>query len=281
MKIAVFGGTGFIGKELRKILEANGHEVLLLDTRKDSGWASQLKALDVVVNLAGHPLFKDRWNNKIKALIYDSRIEGTKKIVNALEGSSVHTFISSSAIGIYGASEREADEKSSLADDFLARVCKDWEDAALVAQRRFKVRTVLLRTGIVLGKNGGALDQLLLPFKLGVGGPIGNGSQSMSWIHIQDLAGIILHCIQNDKISGAINGTAPNIVSNKEFSKTLGKVLNRPAVLPLPAFALHVVVGEAASVIASGQRAHPKAALESGYTYKFPYLEAALREILK
>lgn len=280
MKVAVFGGTGFIGKELKKALEAKSHEVTLLDTRRDSGWVSKVKDHDAVVNLAGHPLFNDRWNNRIKALIYDSRVEGTRKIVNALEGSSVKVLVNSSAIGIYGASERDVEEKSSLADDFLARVCKGWEDAALDAQRRFKIRTVLLRTGIVLGKNGGALSKLLLPFKLGVGGPIGNGKQSMSWIHVQDIVGLIDHAIQNDTLSGPLNGTAPNIVSNKEFSTTLGKVLHRPAILPVPKLALYAALGEAAGVIASGQRVHPKDALDSGYTFKFPYLEAALKDIV-
>jgi len=279
MKVAVFGASGFIGKHLVAALEAKKWEALPLDIRKTADWEQKLKDADAVINLAGHPLFKERWDTRIKALIHDSRVEGTEKIVAAL-GPKTKVFVNASAIGIYGTGEEEKDEHSFLANDFLARVCRDWEDAAKVAERAKKIRTVIIRFGIVLGKEGGALANLLLPFKLGVGGPIGSGKQSMSWIHVDDAASLLVFAIENEKAPPIMNATAPEILSNKEFSKTLGKVLHRPAFLPVPKLGLYALVGEAAGVIASGQRVHPKATQESGYTFKFPKLEAALKNIL-
>ncbi len=280
MKIAVFGSTGFIGKKLKSKAEAKGHSVVPLDIRKNIDWKEQLKDCDAVVNLAGHPLFKDRWNDRIKALIYDSRIEGTHAIVQALAGSKVKVLVNASAIGIYGSGTENCHEESPHADDFLARVCKAWEAEALAAQRLHKIRTVCARFGIVLGKEGGALGQMLLPFKLGMGGPIGNGKQDMSWVHVDDAVGLILHAIDHERVSGAMNVTAPGIVTNKEFSKVLGKTLHRPAFLPVPKLGLYAMVGEAASVIASGQKALPQKALETGYKFQFENISSALEAIV-
>lgn len=278
MKIALFGATGFIGKVLVKAIKAKGWEPMLLDIRKDAQWKEKLKDADAVVNLAGHPLFKNRWNPKIKALIHDSRVEGTEKIVAALKDSKVKTLVNASAVGYYGSSETDVDENSAPADDFLARVCKNWEAEARSAERLHGIRTVIVRIGVVLGKDGGALEKLLPPFKLGVGGPIGfTGSQSMNWVHVDDVVGIIIHAIENEKVGPVLNATSPNIVSNKVFSNTLGKVLHRPALFPVPTPMLYLAVGEAALIIASGQRAHPNATLASGYTFKYPDLESALK----
>lgn len=279
MKVAIFGATGFIGKELQKAINAKGWQAMPLDTRK-SGWESQVKDADAVINLAGHPLFKNRWNDRIKALIHDSRVDGTRKIVAALKGSKVKTLVNASAVGIYGSSEADVDENSKPADDFLARVCKNWEEEAKNAERLHGIRTVIVRIGVVLGKDGGALEKLLPPFKMGVGGPIGSGKQSMNWVHVEDVAGIFVFAIENDKIAPIVNATAPNIVSNKEFSTKLGKVLHRPAKIPLPKPALYLAVGEAAGVIASGQRAHPNATIASGYHFHYTDVEAALKNIL-
>jgi uncharacterized protein (TIGR01777 family) len=279
MKIAVFGSTGFIGKKLKSKAEEKGYIVVPLDIRKNIDWKEQLKDCDAVVNLAGHQLFKDRWNDRIKALIYDSRIEGTHAIVQALAGTKVKVLVNASAIGIYGSGTQDCHEESPHADDFLARVCKAWEAEALAAQRLYKIRTVCARFGIVLGKEGGALAQMLLPFKLGLGGPIASGKQKMSWIHIEDAVGLILHALENENVSGAMNVTAPEIVSNKEFSNALGKALHRPAFLPVPKLGLYVLVGEAAGVIASGQRAIPQKALESGYKFQYKNISSALEAI--
>lgn len=280
MKIAVFGATGFIGKMLVKALQTKGWTALVLDIRKNPNWRDEIKEADAVVNLAGHPLFKDRWNDRIKASIHDSRIEGTKLIVEALKGSKVKCLVNASAVGFYGSSEKDVDESSPPADDFLARVCKNWETEAQAAQRLHGVRTVIVRIGVVLGKNGGALEKLLTPFRFGLGGPIGNGSQSMNWVHVEDVVGIIIHALENEKAPSVLNATSPNIVSNKEFTKTLAKVLHRPAFFPVPKPALYIALGEAAGVIAGGQRAHPKATLASGYTFKFPHIESALQNII-
>ncbi|MEZ4814115.1 MAG: TIGR01777 family oxidoreductase [Bdellovibrionota bacterium] len=282
MKIAIFGATGFIGSELVKAIQGKGWEALALDIRKDPTWEEKLKTADAVINLAGHPLFKNRWDTRVKALIHDSRVDGTHKIVAALKNTQVKTLVNASAIGIYGASEEDVNEKSQPADDFLARVCKNWESEATAAQRLYNIRTVIVRIGVVMGKGGGALEKLLPPFKLGLGGPIGmTGSQSMNWVHVDDVVGIMLFAIENEKVAPILNATSPNIVSNKEFSQTLGKVLHRPAIFPLPKAVLYAVVGEAAGVIAAGQRAHPQATLASGYTFKHPDLNEALTNILK
>jgi uncharacterized protein (TIGR01777 family) len=281
MKVAVFGGTGFIGEHLVNALKSKGWEVLVLDIRKDSSWSSKLKDCNAVVNLAGHPLFKNRWNDNIKALIHDSRVEGTKKIVAALAGTSVKVLVNASAIGIYGSGEKDCDESSPLADNFLARLCKNWEEEAMSARRLHGIRSVCVRIGVVLGKGGGALEQLLTPFKLGVGGTIGfTGSQSMSWVHVEDVVGIMIHSLENEKVVGPINATSPNIVSNKVFTKTLGKLLRRPTLFPIPVPALYLLLGEVAEVVASGQRIHPNVAIQSGYTFKFANIETALQESL-
>jgi len=281
MKIAIFGATGFIGKELLAKCQEKHWEIVALDIRRDADWVQKMKDCDAVVNLGGHPLFQNRWNDRIKGLIYDSRVSGTHSIVAALKDSKVKVLVNASAIGIYGSGEQNVDETSRAADDFLARLCKAWEEEALAAQRLYKVRTVVVRFGVVLGKGGGALEKLLPPFKLGIGGPIGSGKQSMSWIHVDDVVGILLHALENEKVSGILNATAPNIVSNKEFSKTLGKVLHRPAVAPLPKAMLYLLVGEAAGIIASGQRVHPTITQQSGYTFKFPEIEIALTDIMQ
>jgi uncharacterized protein (TIGR01777 family) len=241
-----------------------------------------LKEADAVINLGGHPLFKNRWNSQIKALIHDSRVDGTHKIVHELNPKKNKVFINASAIGFYGKGETVRDEHSPAGADYLARVCVNWEAEASAAERLHHIRTVIIRFGVVLGKEGGALKTLLPPFKMGLGGPVGfSGSQSMSWIHLDDVVGIIIHAIENEKTPSILNATAPNVVSNKVFSHALGKVLHRPAFMPLPTAALYLMVGEAAEVVAAGQNVKPKATLESGYQFKFPEIENALKDILK
>ncbi|MBP7844400.1 MAG: TIGR01777 family oxidoreductase [Proteobacteria bacterium] len=298
MKIVVFGGSGFIGKPLVTKLKSEGHEVIVSDVRRNSNFANDIRESDAVINLGGHPLFKDRWTDRVKSLIYDSRIESTKKIVEAIgfakcAGAGPKVFISSSAIGYYGSSGQEIlNEKAPSGSDFLAFVCRDWEEQAFVAQKHFHVRTVVIRTGVVLGHGGGALDKLLLPFKLGGGTLIGNGKQYFSWIHLDDEVALYLHALNQANLTGALNAVAPNPVTNEEFSHSLAKVIGLPQIgLVGPSFVqtlvgmgtkagLFVGVGGAAEVIAHGQRVVPEKALETAFKFKYSNIEDALKNIV-
>lgn len=286
MKVAIFGGTGFVGGHLVKALKKQGHETIVLDIRRDAGWKTTVKDVDAVINLAGAPLIGKRWDIDYKALIHSSRVEGTRKIVDAMaaankEGKGPKTLINASAVGYYGASLEETfDETSSPGSDFLAFVCKDWEAEAVRAQREFDIRTVIARFGVILGKNGGALEKMLPPFKAFIGGPLGSGKQPFPWVHIDDVIGILIHALEKDTVKGPLNVVAPELYNNKEFSKELGKAMGRPSLLPVPGLALYVMLGECATMLIEGQRVIPKETLASGYEYKFPKLPAALKELV-
>lgn len=287
MKIAVFGGTGFIGKHLASALLKQGHEPLILDLRRNPDWEKSLGICDAVVNLAGLPLFKHRWSSQVMAEIHSSRVEGTRKIVAALgrikkNSGKTLTMINASAIGIYGTSRSEIfTEDVQNGTDFLSFVCHDWEAEAHKADICHQIRTVVCRIGIVLGKNGGALEKLTTPFNMFVGGPINCGHEWMSWIHIDDVVGFILYALKNENIRGVYNLTAPNPVTNKVFSKALGHALERPSWLPLPSIALRIAVGQSANVITRGQCVLPKRTLESGYVFQYADIYVALEQIFR
>jgi uncharacterized protein len=303
MRVFVTGGTGLVGILLVKKLRERGDQVVLLTRRADAiklqwgdgvaivagdpvqagPWMDAVKDCNAVVHLAGEGIFNRRWSNAFKDLIYSSRIKGTDNIVAALgknTGSGAKVLISASAIGYYGPhGDEEVTEESPAGTDFLAKVCSDWEKAAQPAIIH-GVRLVLLRTGIVLDKAGGALAKMLTPFKMCVGGPIGSGNQWMSWIHNQDEVGLILFALDHAEIIGPVNAVAPHPVTNKEFGHALGKVLGRPSFLPTPAFAFRVILGESSQIITNGQKVLPKKALSAGYAFKFPKVEEALRDLL-
>ncbi len=241
-------------------------------------------SFDVVINLAGQGIADKRWTGEIKQQLIDSRINTTKALYDYLKDALVKpdVFISGSALGYYGLHEddNEIDESGVADDSFSSKICQLWEAEAKRIED-LGIRTCYLRTGIVLGKNGGALGKMLPPFKFGLGGPIGTGKQWMSWIHIEDIVGIIRYAIENDQISGAINGTAPEPVTNKSFARTLGKVLNRPAFMPMPAFVMKLMFGQMAEeLLLSGQRVVPDKISKAGYSFKFKRLESALRNIV-
>lgn len=312
MRVFVTGGTGLVGTRLVKKLSERGDSPVLLTRRPDAArqqfgaavtviagdpvqagaWMDAAKDCDAIVHLAGEGIFNRRWTQSFKDQIYASRVKGTDNIVASLRSDrpsaageaaprgGPKTLISASAIGYYGPhAAEELTEESPAGNDFLARVCVDWEKAAQPAIIH-GVRLVLLRTGVVLDKDGGALAKMLTPFKMGVGGPIGSGRQWMSWIHIEDEVGLILFALDHAELSGPINAVAPHPVTNRDFSTALGKVLNRPSFVPTPAFALRVMLGESAQIIATGQRVLPQKALAAGYAFKFPELEPALRDLL-
>jgi uncharacterized protein (TIGR01777 family) len=306
MRIFVTGGTGLVGGRLIDRLWARGDQVVMLSRRPDVArqrwpercqivggdptqtgeWMKSLSECDAVVHLAGENLFARRWSAKFKETLRSSRVVGTVNIARALAeqprrpDGAPKALISGSAIGIYGPhSDETLDETAPRGDDFLAQLCVDWENATQPAADA-GVRVVRLRTGVVLDAAGGALKQMLLPFRLFAGGPVGSGRQVMSWVHNEDMSGLIQFALDNPAASGPINATAPQPVTNREFSKALGRVLHRPSFTPTPAFALRVMVGEAANVITTGQRVVPRRALDLGYAFRFPEIEGALRDLL-
>jgi uncharacterized protein (TIGR01777 family) len=272
MRITITGASGLIGRRLTTALEGRGDEVTPLSLRKEHDLKPKLEGRDAVVHLAGEPVAQ-RWTDDAKQRIRESRERGTRRLVEALKGTSVKALISAGAVGYYGPrGDEKLDEDAPPGDDFLAQVCVAWEREAQQAEQR----VVIVRTGVLLDRNGGALEKMLLPFKLGAGGPIGGGDQYMPWIHIDDVVGIYVAAIDNEW-SGPINATAPEPVTNREFGKALGRALHRPAVLPTPAAAIKLLYGDMAMIVTEGQRVIPRRALELGYAFRYPELDAALR----
>jgi uncharacterized protein len=290
VKVAVTGATGTIGSALVEELRGRGDDVTTISRRAE--WpepksappsADTLRGRDAVVHLAGEPLAQ-RWNDRAKQEIRDSRVLGTRNLVVGLrdlpEQERPGTLVSQSAVGIYGPrGDERIDESAAAADDFLAEVVREWEAEARGAEE-LGLRVVSPRTGVVLSKGGGALEKMLPPFKLGVGGPVAGGKQYVPWIHLDDVVGAMLFCLDNAEARGPINLTAPEPVTNKELSKALGRVLRRPAVAPVPGFAVKLLYGEMAMVVTTGQRAVPKRLQELGYEFRRPELEPALRSTL-
>jgi uncharacterized protein (TIGR01777 family) len=240
--------------------------------------------VDVVFNLAGESVAAGRWTKKRKARIHDSRVHGTRNLVDAItrlpSANRPKAFVSASAVGYYGSrGEETLTEDSDPGDDFLAQVCTSWECEARRAADQ-GVRACMMRIGIVLGPNGGALAKMLTPFKLGLGGRLGSGRQWMPWIHVEDLAGLFLHAAQLDAIQGPVNAVAPGIVRNREFTKALARELHRPAFLPAPYFGLRLMFGEFAKVLFASQKVEPRVALHSGFEFRFPQLPEALHAAL-
>ena len=284
MNITVTGATGFIGRYLVQSLARDGHSVRALsraawDVLAGEPPAESLAKADAVVHLAGVPVAQ-RWTSGAKKKIRASRVQGTHHLVTALSTLSgrPEALVCASAIGIYGDRGDEVlTEGSPIATGFLADVCHEWEQEADLAEA-LGIRVVKLRFGIALGRKGGALEKMLPPFRAFVGGKVGTGSQWMSWIHIADIVGLIRHAIEHP-VSGVMNATAPNPVRNREFARELGAALHRPAIFPVPALALRILLGEMASVLLASQRVLPKAAESTGYRFEFPDLGGALRDL--
>ncbi|HBL12916.1 MAG TPA: TIGR01777 family protein [Cyanobacteria bacterium UBA11162] len=300
MKVAITGGTGFIGSCLVKRLLSQGHQPLILTRNqsaasrafpnveivaytptKSGAWQDVIAGCDAVVNLAGEPIAEHRWTPERKQEILNSRQLGTQKIVEAIAQANPKptVLISASGIGYYGTSETAAfNESSPAGNDFLANVCKVWEAEAQNVKNS-GVRLVILRLGIVLG-NGGALAKMLPPFQMFAGGPIGTGHQWFSWIHRDDLVNLIMEALTRQDMEGVFNATAPNPVRMSEFCHTLGTVLNRPSWLPVPNFAIEALLGEGAKVVVEGQQVLPKRTTSYGFNYQYPTAKQALVQIL-
>lgn len=306
MRIVVTGATGFIGSRLVERLQAEGHAVIVLtrspararrvfpdqafpkvelvsyDPMTLGDWQQALVGCDGVVNLAGAPIADQRWTRAYKQEILDSRQGATRTLVAAIANANPRpsVLVSASAIGYYGTSETATFEESSPAGtDFLAEVCQGWEAAAQEVTKA-GVRLVITRIGIVVG-NGGAIAKMLTPFRLFIGGPLGEGSQWFSWIHRDDLVSLILLALSRSDISGVLNATAPNPVRMTELCQTLGALLQRPSWLPVPAFALELLLGDAAKLVLEGQQVIPKRAQELGFQYQYPTIADALTQVIQ
>jgi uncharacterized protein (TIGR01777 family) len=297
MKALITGASGLIGKELQKSFRAKGYELLLASRKPatdplhiqwsiENGFSKpeDLEGVDMVVHLAGENVSGLRWTDEKKKAIRDSRVLGTRNVVDAISKlkHKPKVFIASSAIGFYGErGEEEVTESSAAGDNFLAGVCKEWEAESRRAEDA-GIRTVLLRTGIVLSKDGGALSTMLLPFKMGVGGVVGSGKQWMSWISLEDEIAIINYAIENENIRGAVNAVAPNPVTNEKFTKTLGEVLYRPTILPLPEFAVSMIFGEMGdALLLASTKVIPKRLIDAGFEFKYPELKPAIEKAVE
>jgi hypothetical protein len=292
--IIVAGGTGFLGSTLVRAWRAEGHRVRVLTRRPknaddvgwlpnddDMTWSSTVGEADAVINLAGEGIADKRWTPRCKAAILDSRVRATRALVRAITSARTppRTFVSSSAIGIYGArGDEPLTEDSPPGSDFLAHVCREWEGEA--GHAAAATRVVLLRTGVVLARHGGALPRMALPFRFFAGGPLGSGLQFISWIHLADWVAMVRWALTTEGVSGPLNLTAPAPVPNEEFSRALARAMGRPAFMRAPAFALRLALGEMAdALLLGGQRVLPAQAERLGFGFKFATVDAALREI--
>jgi uncharacterized protein len=297
MRVLVTGASGLIGREVCGLLEGEGHEVHRTSRRASSGsggssfqWMPETQVLppeaiaeaDAVIHLAGEPIAEKRWSSEEKRKIRDSRVLGTRNLVAGLSaaGKPPSVLISGSAVGYYGdGGSRELDESAPAGEGFLSDICREWENEALAAAK-LGMRVATVRTGVVLSTKGGALQRMLPAFRLGAGGKLGSGEQWFPWIHIADIAGLFLHSLTRDTVSGAVNGVAPGIVNNAEYTDTIAGVLQRPALVNVPEFALKLLFGEMSEVLLSSQRVTPRVALETGYQFKFADLKSALSNLL-
>jgi uncharacterized protein len=312
VKIVIAGGTGFLGRPLAERLVSEGHDVVILTrtaARHDArpravvwspgnnvdnvdslgsvghatAWASEIDGADAVINLAGESVAGKRWSPSHKKQILDSRIHATRSLVAAIERAArpPSAFVSGSAVGYYGPLGDElAVETTPAGSDFLAQVCQQWEAEANRAASA-RTRVVCVRTGLALERDGGALPQMLPPFKFGAGGPVGAGRQYWPWIHRTDWIDLVRWAIRTDAAAGPLNATAPNPVRNAEFARALGRALHRPSFMPAPAFALRLMLGEMADVLLSGQRAVPATAETLGFSFKYARLDDALAAIFE
>lgn len=299
MKIFLTGGTGLVGSHLAMHAHSHGHQVTVLtrsrgrqalpgashvtgDPTRPGPWQEVVAEHDAVVNLAGHPIFC-RWTPEAKDRIRESRIFTTRHVADAMKAMRRPgaPLVSASGVGYYGPrGDEEVDESAPAGHDFLARLAKEWEETALAA-RASGARVVLCRFGVVLSRSGGAFRTMLLPFKLGLGSPLGSGAQWFPWIHIHDLVRIILFVLSEPSVEGPVNCTAPGIVRNRDFTKALARMLARPHILPrVPASLIRVLAGEVGSVVLTGQRAAPKKLLDAGFRFRYPGIETALRHLV-
>lgn len=292
------GATGLIGRRLYRTLRDRGDDVIVLTRNPERArsrfpdamkvllwapgvqgeWSSAIDGADGVIHLAGEPIAEERWTEEYKKRIHESRVIGTREIVNAIAAAQrkPRVLLSVSAVGYYGnTGDTEVDEATPAGTDFLAGVCDEWEREARMAFSH-GVRVVTPRIGIVLADDGGALEKLLTPFKMFAGGPVGNGDQWFPWVHIDDVVGLITFALDNDAVSGVLNAVSPGLIRNRDFAMALGDALKRPARFSVPAFVIKLALGEFGETLLGGQRVLPRRTIESGYHFKYETIEKAL-----
>ena len=301
MRVFITGANGFVGTNLSRVLTNAGHSVSALvrsekkaehfprgvtpvlgESTKPGDWQKAVAGHNVLINLAGTSIFS-RWTLVHKQLMRDSRILTTKNLVDAIAGDSASqvTLVSTSAVGYYGCTEdEELDENSPAGSDFLATLAKDWETEAFRAREKSS-RVVIMRFGVVLGRDGGALEEMVRPFRFFVGGPLGSGRQWFSWVHIQDLCRAVLFVMDHPEVDGPLNFTAPGSVRNRDLARAIGKVMHRPSFMPAPGFMLRLILGEFGQVILEGQRVVPRALTSKGFSFDFPEIHGALGNLLQ
>ena len=300
MKILIAGGSGLIGSALTRHYLEKGRDVFILsrhgstaalpagakgvkwDAQSARGWGDLMNEMDVVINLTGENLGAGRWTEQRKQRFYTSRIQSGKALIEAMRQAARKpaVLVQSSAVGYYGdGGDQVLEESSPPGKDFLARLCVDWEESTREAEF-MGVRRVVLRTGVVLAEGADVLNRIILPFRLFVGGPLGSGRQWLPWIHMADVVGAVDFLVENSHMAGTFNLSAPQPVQNAVFGKTLARILRRPYWLPVPGFALRLVLGEMSKLVLEGQRAIPRRLLEAGYVFRFAEHETALRDLL-
>ncbi|PLY11845.1 MAG: TIGR01777 family protein [Sulfurimonas sp.] len=283
LKIVICGKSGLVGSKLEELFNANHNELIGLKVRENTSVesiAQQLESSDIIINLSGTTILA-RWSDNYKKKLYSSRIDTTKKLVDAMEicKEKPKLFLSASAVGIYASNVSHDDNSKNFADDFLSLLCQDWEAEALRAED-FGVRVAIMRFGVIYAKEGGAMQKMLPPFKMGVGGRLGSGEQMVSWIHIDDLLRAIEFIMKTPEIRGPLNFTTPYPLSNNEQTKILGKVLNRPSFFCVPAFLVKLIFGEGAHVVLDSKEAYPTKLLENGFKFHYEKFEDALKSIV-
>jgi hypothetical protein len=300
-RVLITGGTGLIGRALSASLAGDGYEVVVLsrnpvgaaglpsrvrverwDARTAEGWGGLVDGAHAVVNLAGEAIAAGRWTTERKSRIRESRLNAGRAVVQAIESAKRKplVLVQASGVGYYGpCGEEEVSESAPAGQDYLARLAVEWEGSTAGVEA-MGVRRAIIRTGVVLSRNGGALPRMMLPFRLFVGGRLGSGRQWLPWIHIADEVGAIRFLMENEKAKGAFNLSAPNAVTNADFSRLLGRKLRRPACVPTPAFLLRLLFGEMAGMLLTGQKAVPRHLAQMGYAFRFTEAEAALGDIL-
>ncbi|XP_033115731.1 epimerase family protein SDR39U1-like [Anneissia japonica] len=292
MKVLVGGGRGFIGSAVCRLLQKRGHDWTIISRTsgpKTISWSelkkNGLQECDAIINLSGENAYNPmkRWNEGFKKEVISSRVEITSDIAKLISEANnpPKVFVSASAVGYYAPSTTvEYTEESPPGNDFFARLSVDWENAAKLAESN-ETRVAIVRIGVVLGKDGGAIQQMKLPFLIGVGGVIGSGDQFFPWIHVDDAAGIFVHAVENNQVKGILNGTAPGVTTNRDFTKAYASALWRPSIFPVPGFVIKMMVGsERASLVLEGQNVQPKRTLDSGYEFKYTNLADALKNIV-
>jgi uncharacterized protein (TIGR01777 family) len=299
MKIFISGGTGFVGTNLARYFLREGHEVIAVgtssahkslshdnfryisaDTTEKGPWQDSMNDVDVLINLAGRTIF-NRWSERYKKQIYNSRILTTRNLIEAIPGHKEIVLCNASAVGYYGdRAEEILNEEAHPGNDFLATVSIDWEKEAFLAEKK-GARVVAMRFGVILGKDGGALAKMIPAFKSFAGGPLGSGDQWFPWIHLDDLMSAVMFVLEHQEITGPVNFCAPNPVRNRDFAKTLGKVLGRPSFLRAPSFMIRTLLGEMGTIVMSSQRVVPDKLLKNGFEFQYPDIEKTLYNLIK